>query len=178
MEDCKWIKGYEGRYKATSCGNILSYCGTIVKKLKLCNTGRGYLQVSLYKNGKYKNYYIHRLVLMTYKPIKCKKQVNHIDGNTFNNNINNLEWVTPKENILHAKYTLKRKVGFQKNHTHGNISKNKGENNVNSKLSEKEVKEIRKLCSIGVPQHIIAENYNVSRTVISFIKTRRTWKHC
>lgn len=50
------------------------------------------------------HYRVHRLVLMTFgsSPINDKMQVNHIDGNKDNNHISNLEWVTNKENVIHA----------------------------------------------------------------------------
>lgn len=63
----------------------------------------GYMQVKLYKNKKSKSFRVHRLVaeqfiLNTYK----KPEVNHIDGNKRNNFVDNLEWVTRKENEQHA----------------------------------------------------------------------------
>ena len=64
----------------------------------------GYLYVGLYDDEKrcFKKM-IHRLIATAY--IESKEgttQVNHIDGNKLNNNISNLEWVTPKENTNHA----------------------------------------------------------------------------
>lgn len=49
--------------------------------------------------------YIHRMVALTYLPIPSifHTQVDHVDGNRFNNNLWNLEWVTPDENIRRAK---------------------------------------------------------------------------
>ena len=67
----------------------------------------GYYLVTLVRadNGKRSNQFIHRLLAKAF--IKNndsinKIQVNHIDGNKQNNSLNNLEWVTPKENAQHA----------------------------------------------------------------------------
>lgn len=50
------------------------------------------------------NEYVHRMVATAYLPFEEGRwQVNHIDKNTLNNKLDNLEWVTPSENIRHAK---------------------------------------------------------------------------
>ncbi|MEK4970688.1 HNH endonuclease [Cytobacillus sp. FSL R7-0696] len=73
----------------------------------------GYNQVGLTNEGKVKQYLVHRLVAEHFliNPLN-KTQVNHIDGNKQNNSIQNLEWVTPKENIGHA-----YKLGLKTNET-------------------------------------------------------------
>lgn len=64
---------------------------------------RGYPHIDLYSLKNRKNYYIHRLVAELFVPNpENKPQVNHIDGNKLNNNVNNLEWVTESENIIHG----------------------------------------------------------------------------
>lgn len=63
----------------------------------------GYLSVDLYSNGKRKIRRVHRLVAKEFIPNPNNKpQVNHKDGNRQNNNVDNLEWVTGKENCQHA----------------------------------------------------------------------------
>lgn len=65
----------------------------------LCN----YHQVQPYQNGKRKVCYVHRLVLSAFTgQVPQGMEVNHIDGNTSNNCVTNLEWVTRQENINHA----------------------------------------------------------------------------
>lgn len=86
--------------------------GTIYRNSKngkvLCTqsgTGRNnrYLTVSATINGKQKQFYVHRLLAQAFIPNSLNKpQVNHIDGNASNNDLNNLEWVTARENIQHA----------------------------------------------------------------------------
>lgn len=56
------------------------------------------------KNGKRQFFSIHRLIALTFvkNDDPQKTQVNHKDGNKFNNNAYNLEWVSPKENVRHS----------------------------------------------------------------------------
>lgn len=70
----------------------------------------GYKQVVLYLNDGIKALYVHRLVAEAFIQNPDKKlQVNHIDGNKLNNNVENLEWVTQKENCSHYRSMLKPK---------------------------------------------------------------------
>lgn len=100
----KDIKGYEGLYAVTSCGRVWSYRKKIFLKPRL--TKGGYLQVGLWKNRELKRPYIHRLVMETYCPIEGMKdlQVNHKDENKEHNYLNNLEWLTCKENINYGSH--------------------------------------------------------------------------
>jgi hypothetical protein len=62
-----------------------------------------YFYISLSKNGKVRKRLVHRLVGETFIPNpENKPQLNHIDGNSQNNKVDNLEWVTNAENTLHA----------------------------------------------------------------------------
>lgn len=67
---------------------------------------RGYPVVSLWKDGKQYLRTIHILLARTFIPNpENKPQVNHIDGNKENYDLGNLEWVSARENVLHAKRT-------------------------------------------------------------------------
>lgn len=108
VEEWKNIVGYDGLYQISNLGNIRNKN----KNLKPALSGK-YLTIPLYKNGKQKTFLIHRLVAEHFLPnIECKKTVNHIDGNTTNNNVNNLEWNTYSENIKHSFNKLGRKATF------------------------------------------------------------------
>lgn len=65
--------------------------------------GHGYLSVVLSLNGRMYSNSIHRLLAQEFiSNPENKPCVNHIDGNKLNNSLDNLEWVTYSENILHA----------------------------------------------------------------------------
>lgn len=68
-----------------------------------------YWYVNLTHNGIKKDYRVHRLVYLTYKGnISEDKVIDHIDGNTSNNNINNLRCVTSSENCQNPNTIYKR----------------------------------------------------------------------
>lgn len=78
------------------------------------NCKNGYLSYNItLPDGSKKRIYAHRTVAEAFLPFpeKDKTQVNHIDGNKKNNCVDNLEWVTPKENTQHA---LENELKFQK----------------------------------------------------------------
>ena len=96
------VVGFEGLYKVSNLGNVksLNYNRTGKEKLMKPQTdGHGYLQVMLYKDGKYKIKKIHRLVAEAFIPnpdnLPC---VNHKDENKTNNKEFNLEFCTYEYN--------------------------------------------------------------------------------
>ena len=93
----KDIINYEGLYAVTSCGKIWSYVNK--KFLKPYTVGYGYLYVRLFKEGKSKQMYVHRLVAEAYIPNPNNyEQVNHINEKKTDNYIGNLEWCCAKYN--------------------------------------------------------------------------------
>lgn len=108
----KDIPGYEGLYAAAESGEIWSLAQTQSRRRKALkpyvNTG-GYLRVNLYKDGKVKHCYVHRLIAETWLPNPMGLEVvNHIDTNVTNNHVRNLEWCSQESNIRHS-----RKLGNQ-----------------------------------------------------------------
>ena len=104
MEVWKQIKNYED-YFISNLGKVKSCKNKKERILKLReDSNKRYLYAHLCKNGKHKMFSVHRLVLKTFNNVENSEnlEVNHKDYNVKNNNINNLEWVTRKENIKHA----------------------------------------------------------------------------
>tara|TARA_R110000868_G_scaffold389357_1_gene658551 strand:- start:13 stop:477 length:465 start_codon:yes stop_codon:yes gene_type:complete len=88
-----------GDYMIYENGNVYSFKTN--KFLK--HSVKQYVSVDLYFNNKPRTYLIHRLIAENFIPnIQNKPFVNHIDGNKHNYKIENLEWVSAKENTLHA----------------------------------------------------------------------------
>ena len=98
------VKNYEGRYEVSNFGRVKSLYDARhniyrEKILKPYSNGKGYLRVGLFKDGKHKKFLVHVLVAQAFIPnqqnLPC---LNHIDENTMNNCVNNLEWCTHEYN--------------------------------------------------------------------------------
>jgi hypothetical protein len=102
--ETKSIPGFEGLYSATTDGRIYSDRRGIY--LKPSKSKNGYLKVVLSVDDKQYYYRVHRLIAMTFleNDDENKTQVNHKNLNKEFNWLVNLEWVTPEENINHAKF--------------------------------------------------------------------------
>lgn len=96
----KQIEGYED-YIIYPDGRIYS---NRLNRLLVCNHGDGFYKTfRLSKDGKPKTFKLHSLLAKAFIPNPLnKREVNHKDGNKLNNNLDNLEWVTHHENMIHS----------------------------------------------------------------------------
>ena len=113
----KDVKGYEGIYKISENGEVLSLGrlrGAVKGKdrlLKYDISNSGYYRVTLSKNDKRKRFSVHRLVYENFVgEIPEGLVINHIDENRFNNNYKNLEACTQKQNNHHSRDSLGYKL--------------------------------------------------------------------
>lgn len=121
-----------------------------------------YLTVKIsYEDGTKKDYFVHRLVALMFIPNpENKPVVNHIDGNKQNNSVSNLEWVTHKENALHAVALGLRKRGVDA---------------PMAILNEGQVHEICRMLEEGYRVKDIKEQFCVSQSVISMIRLKKQY---
>jgi len=114
----KPVNGYEGIYEISNLGRVksLNYRRTGNEKiLKQVKKTKGYLALTLYKNGSYKQHRIHRLVADAFIPNPDNlPQVNHIDEDVTNNRVDNLEWCDNKYNCNYGNRTKRSATSHYK----------------------------------------------------------------
>jgi hypothetical protein len=173
----KPVVEYEGLYEVSNFGEIRSLDrfikkspsgrmafvhGKIIKQFA-CN--ERYLKVSLSKNGNAKTHRVARVVASVFLDNKDSKgQVNHKDGNRFNNKADNLEWATQEENMRHAV-----KAGLHPPQI--------GEDHGCAILNEDDVRKIRTLVQKGIGYRPLGAMFGVDHSTIYRIVHRKTWVH-
>ena len=169
------VEGYEGIYQVSNNGNVRSLDRVIKRKNgnkraingKLLTHTRhrsGYYYVRLGTKGNQKHHYVQRLVATAFIPNPhSKPQVNHINGVKTDNNVCNLEWVTPLENMAHA-------------FTEGLAAY--GERQGRARLDTTKVLNIKALLEeSNLSLKEIGNIYGVNYRTIFNIKAGNTWRH-
>lgn len=153
------IKWSDGNYVRDN-GEVVGVSGKVLKPVL---TKYGYHGVSLKVNGKFHPYRIHRLVAEAFIPNpENKPEVNHINGIKTDNRVENLEWVTSRENQIHATQVLGKCIG----ETHGMAL-----------LTEDDVRVVCELLVEGYQTKKISEVTGVNEATVAKIRHGRCWKH-
>ena len=171
MEIWKEIPNYS-LYQCSNFGRIKTFNWKNTGQTRIMKPAKdasGYLRTVLINdNGKYDTVKVHRIVASTFLIKKENDtEVNHKNAIKTDNRVDNLEWCTREENRNHSiennlQYVLK------------------GEEVGNSKLTEKDVLEIRNHYEKNKPRYgrlALSKKYNVTECTIKEVISRRTWKH-
>ncbi len=164
-EEWRTVPDYEGLYEVSNIGRIrsLNYNRSGQPKIMSHKGGQRYSGVKLSRCGIIYRCLIHVQVAAAFIGPKPEgMQVNHKNGNGYDNRVENLEYVTPSENSLHA-----FRLGLRKP-THGTI-------NGMCKLTPDNVREIRDLLLQGLTHQKIAARFNLARQTIGDIACKRRW---
>lgn len=173
-------EGNRVKYYVSKSGNIYSVTkrNLIVKKLTSYLNVYGYRKVTINN----KMYSVHRLVAQSFLPNpENKPQVNHVNGIKDDNRVENLEWVTPKENINHA-YTNglanNQLLALEKRNSNPEFKKTVSAlGKSKRKMSFHQAEKIRKLYDTGdYSQDSLGKMYNVSQATIGFIVRNERYK--
>lgn len=160
---CGFINHYDD-YRIEQDGRVYSLksCKYLKPRYK-----KGYAYVRLYNKKGNKEFAIHRLVLMAWKPRLNPEnfEVNHINGVKDDNRLKNLEWCNREENVQHAK-------------SNNLYKKQAGEENHNSKLTSEQVAQIIELIALGYNNKQIAQQLNniVTHSTVSAIRRGKLWR--
>lgn len=125
----------------------------------------GYQEVTLKQGPKRRRRQVHRLTALAFlTPEPGRHETNHKNGIRHDGRLENLEWVSHTENMMHAYHVLD-----------GDALK--GVDNPMHKLTEDEVWTIRSLLQTGMAQARIGKMFGISQAAVWYIKHGRNWKH-
>jgi hypothetical protein len=158
----RWVDvpGYSGLYQVSACGEVFGVKRG--KRLAQAVGADGYCRVRLTKHGVGSCHLVHRLVLQAFRGIPDGYDGNHLSGDKSDNRLSNLEAVTRRENVRHAIAA-------------GLRSPFAGAANPRAKLSEDDVRAIRRLGRARMSARALAAAYGVTAAQVRNVLSRRSW---
>jgi hypothetical protein len=175
MKRWRWkaVPGFEGLYEVSDRGRVRSLWTRNARvnrprktpRILACTrSGTGYPEVDLRKTAnKRSRYKVHALVLMTFVgPRPSGFHAAHLNGKRDDNRLSNLRWTTVEENQSHR-------------WEHGTASF--GESHGNAKLTEKAVRDMRRMRAEGFSHIAIAERFGVTKSTSCVICSGKSWGH-
>jgi hypothetical protein len=137
-------------------------------------SSRGYFYVKLTDRDRSRTKFsIHGLVALAFigpRPQGC--EINHRDGDKANNRPSNLEYLTHAENMRHG-----RAMGLFPNTPGWKNTWCAGERHYGAKLTERSVREIRRMSKDGVTYRELARRFGVASSAICDAVRKHTWAH-
>ncbi len=175
MVEWRPVVDYEGYYEVSDNGQLRTVDRNFIRtngrsmrlQSHLCTAiphhKWGYYQCSLTDHRGRKTKMVHCLVAASFiGPRPEGHQVNHKDGDKSNNQLSNLEYVTPSQNVRH---------------THRVLKVQQGDGHWRSTLCARDIPTIRQLIASGEPLSVIGRKYGVGPGAIHHIKSGHTWSH-
>lgn len=155
QEEWRLVPKYQ-RYLASNLGRVKTLKGRILKAYNQA----GYMIVKvLGDDNKRKSVGVHRLVAMAFLPNPTNlPSVNHINKIRDDNSLENLEWISIKDNNIHSRD--RKPTSFQGG----------------SKFYERDLIIIHKMLEYGVPRKEIEEIYKLERNVLTNLFNSTTYK--
>lgn len=194
-EEWRSVVGWEGLYSVSSWGRVRSdrtRTNTRAGRVLIPSPNRqNYLHVDLSRDGRSRSHFVHKLVCEAFvgpRPAD-KRGVNHIDTIKSNNHATNLEWATPKEQMVHASAAGVLATGDRHgSRTHpeslprgdehwSRMKPNKvvrGERGGRAKLTDSSV---RNILASPLKAKELASIHGVSLDIIYRIRNGKLWQH-
>lgn len=165
------------KYGVNKSGQVCSFDYNHTRKLKIIKQYKdrdGYKYVFLIVNNKRYKRLVHRMILTTFIPnLENKPQVNHINDTRDDNRLENLEWCTAKENVIHSyKINNKKTSDLSRKKASERFSKT---NNSKAKITQTIAENIRRDRKRGCLLKEIAKKYNLSISQCSCICRNKFW---
>jgi HNH endonuclease len=153
-------------YYVSKCGDIYSTKRSKLRQLKPQLDQDGYPHVGLSTNSRHYTIKVQRLVALHFiGPKPADKVVCHNDGNKLDCSVTNLRYDTQRNNIADI-------------YLHGNENPPRGSMNGMAKLTEDNVRELRRLKSAeGLSHSQLGERFGISREQARDIANRKYWRH-
>jgi len=173
----RWVPvvGYEGLYDVSDLGRVRSLARTVLRRdgrvlplmgrtLRQVPGGRGYLHVTLHRDGEAQTHPVHRLVGEAFLgPLPVGQQTRHGPGGALDNRLVNLSYGTPTENcddkVRDGTLARGSRIGL-------------------AKLTEAIVCECRERYFAGGTSFMaLASEFGVSSVAMRQAIRRKTWRH-